>query len=660
MRVEGSVIALAACVCSCALVVSFDDYSTAVPLYGVSGTVSGLEGAQVTLLLDDAHGIVAGDGAFRFPKVLRDGASFTVSTLADPEGHRCAVDRGQGRITGADAGGVVVTCPSSVATLADLRLSAAPLLPAFDPGRLSYASLVYFSGIFDDIPPSTSLVARPTDPRATVRSSGQLLGDRPSAPFPILPGTNVFDIDVTAVDGTVGRYGVTLRRSENAYLKSSKPHKDDYFAAIAIDGDTLAVGAYGEASGSTTDANDRSMPKAGAVYVFMRTAGTWIEQAYVKPSTPRAGAQFGQSVALSGDTLVVGAIEDSSRAPKAGLAYVFERRDGKWTQVTELAASNPRANALFGSPVAISGDTIAIGSLAESSAARGVDGDESDTSAPLSGAVYVFARSGGRWSKQAYLKASNNRNFTQWTNAQFGNVAIHGDALVVGALSEASGVATSETDTSAPNAGAAYVFRRSAGRWSQEAYLKSPYPWPDEYFGSSVAIFEDTIAIGAVGDRSTAKGVGGDPRVGNLYRAGAAHVFARVNGSWSRQAYVKASNTNAEFHFGSSVALGRDTLAVASSFESSRGVGVNGDQTMVDPRPTGATYVFVRKGTAWSQRAYVKASNPAFDAYFAYSLGLSGRTLVVGAPGESSAASGIDGDPSTTGVLPFSGAVYVY
>ena len=147
--------------------------------------------------------------------------------------------------------------------------------------------------------------------------------------------------------------------------------------------------------------------------------------------------------------------------------------------------SSPQTSGgLFGYGVALVGDTLAVGAPFEASNATGVNGNQTDTSAPRAGAVYVFTRTAGIWSQQAYLKASN-------TDAgdRFGHdLQIDGETLAVGArfeASAASGVNADQTDNSAPNAGAVYVFTRTAGIWSQQAYLKASNAGANKNFSGS-------------------------------------------------------------------------------------------------------------------------------------------------------------------------------
>ncbi|HUN80002.1 MAG TPA: FG-GAP repeat protein, partial [Phycisphaerae bacterium] len=375
------------------------------------------------------------------------------------------------------------------------------------------------------------------------------------------------------------------------------------------------------------------------------------QQAYLKASNTGLDF-FGQAVAVSGNTVVIGAPYEASanRNPDdntafgAGAAYVFVHdAAGVWTQQAYLKAAHPDPNDQFGFSVAISGDTIVVGANHEASSATGVDGDSTDNSAPGAGAAYVFVREGASWSQQAYLKASNTN-----TGDRFGaSVAISGDTIVVGANSEASnttGVNGDQLDNSASFSGAAYVFVRSAGLWSQQAYLKASNTNSGDDFGLAVAVSGDTIVVGADTEASNATGVNGDQLNNGAAAAGAAYVFVRSGAAWSQQAYLKASNAEMNDIFGTAVAVSGDTIVVGAPGEASNSKGVNGDQTNNGAPLSGAAYVFVRDGTTWSQQAYLKASNTGANDNLGQSLAISGDTIIVGAYKESSNATGVNGD----------------
>lgn len=330
---------------------------------------------------------------------------------------------------------------------------------------------------------------------------------------------------------------------------------------------------------------DNSASGSGAAYVFTRNGTVWTQQAYLKASNAQAGDLFGVDVAISGDTLVVGATGEASSAAGvnrnqanngaagSGAAYVFTRSGTAWTQQAYLKASNTDAGDNFGSRVAIEGDTIAVSAIREASRAGGVDGDQANDDIAAAGAVYVFTRNAGTWRQQAYLKPSNTVGSHFVIVGWFGSaLAISGETLVVGAMlesSSATGVNGPQFDNGAPASGAAYVFTRSAGAWSQQAYLKASNTGAGDHFGNSVALDGDALAVGALGEDSRATGSNGDQTNDGAVDSGAAYVFARTGGVWSQRAYLTASNSGAGDHF-SGVALTDKTLAVGADWEAQR------------------------------------------------------------------------------------------
>jgi FG-GAP repeat/Divergent InlB B-repeat domain len=399
--------------------------------------------------------------------------------------------------------------------------------------------------------------------------------------------------------------------SQQAYLKASNTEGADQFGySVAIDGDTLVVGTGSEdsnATGVNGNQADNSTSGSGAAYVFTRVGGTWTQQAYLKASNTGTDDDFGLSVAVSGDTIVVGARGEASSArgvngnqadnsaSLSGAAYVFTRANGVWTQQAYLKASNADAGDIFGESVAIAGDTIAVAARFESSSATGVNGNQADNGANRSGAVYVFVRSGGAWTQQAYLKASN-------TDAgdEFGyGLALSADTLAVAARLESSnarGVNGNQADNSAAGSGAVYVFARSNGVWSQQAYLKASNSDAGDTFGNEghgVALWGDTLVVGAMREDSGAAGVNGNQADNSSNGSGAAYVFKRTAGVWSQSAYLKASNTGVVDGFGWAVAVSGDTVVVAAPGEASNATGVNGNQADNSAFSSGAAYVFV-------------------------------------------------------------------
>ena len=500
-------------------------------------------------------------------------------------------------------------------------------------------------------------------------ASGAFGGDRGT---PLAAGESVTGGEWASLREALAASPLTVVPGQQAYLKASNADANDTFGQVlAVDGDTAVIGAALEDSAATGvdgDQDDDSAPQSGAAYVFVRNGSTWSQQAYLKASNTGVDDYFGSSVALSGDTLVVGApFEDSSAtgvdgdqsansALSSGAAYVFVRSGSSWSQQAYLKASNTQREDLFGHSVAIWGDTVVVASPAEDSSASGVNGNQANEAAPFSGAAYVFVRDGSTWSQQAYLKASNTGGADNFGSS----VTIAADTLVVGAPTEdsnATGVNGEQTNNAATESGAAYVFVRSGSAWSQEAYLKASNTGVFDSFGHAVAVCGATVLIGARGEASNATGVDGDQASNAAPASGAAYVFVRGASGWSQEAYLKASNTGALDDFGRAVALSVDTALVGASGEDSNALGPGGDELNDAALDSGAAYLFVRRNGGWEQASYIKASNTgAFDK-FGWSAALTRDLALVGAPQESSNASGVNGDQAND-QAPSAGAAY--
>jgi trimeric autotransporter adhesin len=280
-------------------------------------------------------------------------------------------------------------------------------------------------------------------------------------------------------------------------------------------------------------------PYSGAVFVFERDGRDWAQAAYLKASNPSPGDQFGESVALFGDTLVVGAIGEQSSATEvdgdesddtlyaAGAAYVFTADDaGRFRQTAYLKPTNTREELRFGSAVGVNADTIAVGAFTEQSGASGIDGDPMDTTLDESGAVYLFTLDGDRYVQSTYVKASN-----PGVMDRFGQrLVLRGDALIVGANGEASadrGVNAPQNNDSAQAAGAAYVyFRDTSGTWTERAYLKASNAETGDNFSFGLGFDGVTLVAGAPFEDNAKGGLDMEPSPNNaLQSAGAIYVF---------------------------------------------------------------------------------------------------------------------------------------
>ncbi len=418
---------------------------------------------------------------------------------------------------------------------------------------------------------------------------------------------------------------------QRALLKASNADPGDRFGrSVAVWHNTVFVGAPREASDPALGENDNSLYEAGAVYVFERSGSGWAQTAMLKASNAEdnGNLRFGISLAVEQDTLVVGADMESSDASGqpwesqwSGAAYVFERESSGWVQKTMLKANNAASYDYFGASVGISGSSIIVGAPSKTIAGK-----------DWAGAAYVFTRSGSAWIQRAYLQASNAD-----ADDRFGaSVAISGDYAVVGAPGESGNRAGGQSNNSAPGAGAAYVFLRTGSSWAQQAYLKASDALNYSTFGDAVAIDGDYLAVGAPGAWID---LGGGASISGH---GAAYVFQRTASSWIQQARLQPGQHVAR-RAGSAVVLSGEYLVV----------GAPGGGTFAT---AGAAQLYRRSGSTWTEALTLRPSNPDTGDDFGTSVALSGETVIVGAVGESSSATGGPSDNSANDA----GAAYVF
>jgi hypothetical protein len=479
---------------------------------------------------------------------------------------------------------------SSDANLSDLGLAGAALDQLFQPSQTAYSASV---GFLQTLVTLTPIAA---DAGATIHVNGtEVTSGNASAAIALSEGQNTISLAVTAEDGsTTQRYSIDIMRedagffAQQTYLKASNAeggysqwhdyYGDRFGSSVAISGDSLVVGAPGKSIRLTGIEWKDSKIDYGAVYVFTRSGGVWKQQAILKASYISGstlygvtGNEFGYSVAISGDTLIVGSPNaDSSDdhglynelvpAPSAGAVFVFTRSDGTWNLQTSLKASNAEEDDHFGTSLAISGDTLVVGAPGEDGNAIG---GEDDNSASNVGAAYVFNRSGGVWEQQAYLKGSTASDGPiNVFGFGFGtSVAISGDTLAV----------------SYPTGNwlkcEAYIFIRSGGTWNQQAYLKSGDDsdyYFNEHLGRSLALSGDTLVVG-------------EPK------SDQACIFTRNGETWSLQTILKGSNTEDSDYFGSILAISEDTLVVGAPGEDSSANGGEADNSASN---AGAAYTW--------------------------------------------------------------------
>ena len=336
-------------------------------------------------------------------------------------------------------------------------------------------------------------------------------------------------------------------------------------ASIAMEDDIVAVGAPGDVSAGLS---------AGAAYIFDLAGCEWIPVQKLISADGTDYDGFGVSVAISGDVLAVGApYDDDSDDPYGfgpGSVYVFTHSGDVWTQRLELRGS--AAPLFFGRSVSLSGDLIAVGAWSY---------------APYGGA-YVFRRSNGVWEEEQRLTAIDSGP----GDTLVCSVAIRGDTLVVGArpYDQPPGKVS----------GSAYVFQRSGGTWTRQQKLTASDAQGRDEFGSSVAIGDETVVVGA-------------PLAGS---GGAAYVFTRSDGIWAEQQKLAAADGEAGDAFGQSVAIDGEVVVVGAS---------------------GSAVVFTRSAGSWTQQGKLLPSDGGTNDRFGSSVTSSGDKVVVGAPGSSSA-----------------------
>jgi hypothetical protein len=636
------------------------------PGFSVGGTIAGLAGGKAVLY--QAQGgealVVDKDGAFTFPTKLPDGGEYMVLVVAPPTGRACTVTKGAGKIQTSDVIDVKVTCLGDDAKLSSLSLiePAEVPKPTFDPKVTSYGVEV---GLLAQ---TIRVVASASDKASVVRVNGSIVASgTPSAPIALNLGVTGIVVTVAAESGKEQSYFVEVARAaalaQSIYGKASNPDLGDRLGLkVAVSGDTIAVAAPYEASKATGvngDQKDNSMTEAGAVYVFVRADGVWKQQAYLKASNTDAEDFFGLGLAIDGDTIVVGApVEDSkantidgdqkdNSSMNSGAAYVFVRKDGMWTQQAYLKASNNDPFDRFGASVAVLGDIVVVGVPNEDSTANTVNGSASNNDGNNHGAAFVFERSGVVWKETAYLKAANSGGDDRFGFA----VGVSGNTVVVTAPQEdskANVVNGDGSNDSTSDAGAAYVFVKGMAGWSQEAYLKAGNTGPGFRFGQSAAISGNTVVVGAPQENY---GIG---------PAGAAYLFARSAGKWVPQTKLVPDSGDSGDAFGEAVAIFGDRVVVGASGEASKATGVDGNASDNSESGSGAAYLFSRTDTAlWVQTAYLKASNTgAFDK-LGSAVAIWGQTIVLASPDEDSSAAGINGNQNDNN-LGSTGAFYVF
>ncbi|MCY7347578.1 MAG: FG-GAP-like repeat-containing protein, partial [Pyrinomonadaceae bacterium] len=349
--------------------------------------------------------------------------------------------------------------------------------------------------------------------------------------------------------------------------------------AVAISGNTMVVGARFD--GTTAS-------QAGAAYVYVLNGATWTQQAVLLANDGAIADKFGYSVAVSENTIVVGAFNADAPLSNGGAAYVFVRSGTTWTQQQKLTAGDGTANDEFGNAVGIVGETIAVG-------AHFADLPNNSEA----GSVYIYRRTGTIWAQTQKLIPTA----AVILGDHFGeSVAMSGSKIAVGAAGD---------DTPLTAAGAVYVFAESGGVFAQQQKLTIASGANGDSFGNSVAIEGNTL----IGGAPQYTPIVGQPAYG------AAYIYEFNGSTWVSQGRIVASDGASVDRFGYSVAVSNNVIAV----------GAREDDTTAGGPDAGSAYIFTRTGTTWTQVQKIAPTDTFNGDRFGVSVALSFGNLVVGA-----------------------------
>jgi hypothetical protein len=450
-------------------------------------------------------------------------------------------------------------------------------------------------------------------------------------------GENMLQVSVSSELGLTRNYALVVERHavETTYIKASNANgSDDFGFFVAASGNTLVAGAPFEDSAAgdvNGDQSNEGAQESGAAYVYVHQGSSWIQQAYLKTDAPASGDCFGAAVAISNDTIVVGApghdpqLFGLTPATRAGSAYTFVRRGEVWSLQVKLTPKAPVNGDLFGEPVAIQGDTAFVSAVYD------------DVGATHSGAVYVFTRNGETWTQRQKLKPAQ----PIAESAFGGSLAVDGDTLMIGAPLDSSGASES---------GSVYVFTLRDGMWQEQQRLRAAQPKAGATLGWALAVRDNTAVVSAAGVNLTTT---------RATTSGEVFLARRNQDDWALGKSLVAQTPRIGDYFGASVALTKHALLIGADADRSGSRGEGGDPSRIDAMGAGAAYLYAQQGDTWVPTAYLKSSNLDPGDSFGQSVAMTDDSVFVGAPMEDSTSHGINGNPSSNDTID-SGAIYVY
>jgi hypothetical protein len=549
---------------------------------------------------------------------------------------------------------VITSTDPTDARLSGLSISLGAINEAFDPDTTAYTATV------GNLASSVKVKLNTANIIATIEVNGATVSQGSfSPPIALSVGANAINIVVNSESTLVSKiYTLEVVRlavlSQRHYLKAQvgdtsngQAKRTTFGSNVALSGNRLAV--------------SNNSAKEG-IEIFSRVDDIWQRETTISLFDHH---QIAGSLVLDSDTLAIGgsAINSCSIIPFVicDRVIIFVRQGGQWVHQQSIVGENDGGHTgfskqndgwwgnqtPFGSKsMALDGNTLVIGAPAEDSAATGVDGDQRDNSLPDSGAVFVYHRSGGIWTLQAYLKASNpgSDGTSPLMGDGFGtSVSISGDTIVVGAPFEDT-VHGGGDNGSGDQTGAVYVFTRINGQWSEQAYIKEPPPSVPLFFGSVVVVSGDTIAAYNSHD---------GPFAASFHSV---RIYTRSNGNWSLSQTLNRTGGETLFFSRDILALDEDILAVSSPASIGRG----GDDS-------GKVAIYTRANGSWSFNKVIAPADFKItptrprdqNDFFGTDVDISGDTIVVGSHNEDSSAIGVDGDQTDNSDRD-SGAAYLF
>ena len=497
------------------------------------------------------------------------------------------------------------------AELASLVPSAGVLVPAFQPDVTEYVLELPLTAA------RAALVLTAVD-GAVARIAGSVVASGEVWSSDALANA---DTTVAVTVEQPGRrsssYTLTLRKTNLPQVLRTRTHASELGMRVAVSQDTLVL------AGMSGDGH-------ALIEIWERAEHAWTYAQSLGASECALAAPR-VSLAFEGDVIVLGC--GGEQPGQRGSAYVFTREGSSWSGPTRLRADDGLDGDYFGESVAVSGDWLVVGApLASLSDGQGGTLDQA-------GSVYVFKRGAGSWEQQVRLRADNAGALDGFGAA----VAVHGTTLAASAPLQEDG-----TDEDATDSGAAYVFVLDGDAWVQQAYLKAARPDPsilpqqggdqfgggDSLAGRGVALWEDTLAVGAGGEDIVRDATADAPELRYAPDVGAVYIFKRQAGAWSQQQRLMPSVLSAGSQFGSAIALWGDRLVVGAWQHRGVGAGLNAALPAAD-ESAGAAFSFVRSGADYVEAGRLGAAQPAAFARFGWSVAVSEHATAVGAPGSS-------------------------